>query len=271
MDANPLMIDADLDSVKRMLGCDEVGIPPAVVTEYRIRLRMFHSNGHSGPLGTIGLIDLLRSFKLGPKPLPLPPRCVDWSRMPRNGSLRVEAHVLLLNGVDEWRSGVFLGKVGVGGLAVRLDGDTYVHEFSGKDVRLPVPGMEVESPAESAAPPKEKKKEKPQPSWLRKKNGQPLASSPPPPPPPPPTPPPPPPPPPHPAAALDNAHEGDVVWVKVDGDIRDGVFRGRTADGILVLVEGEPAPRTFAASQIRHAPTDPDPESESQAKEFSPC
>jgi len=270
-----VIVQADLESLKRMLGCDEQSLPKLLVREYSIRLRMFHADGNSGPLGSLGLIDLLRFLKHGPKPPPEPPRFVDWSRMPTNGSLQVEALSIdnkkLIQGnptKEEWRSGVYLGRVGVGGLAVRLDGDTWVHEFSQRDVRLPATKLTEEEeshdmplvipivplptpmikppaipPAIPPTPPKI-------PDFLKsseeeiekfeeelKESEKPALQNPP------------------KADPLDSASVGDPVWVREGGDYRDGTFQGRGAGGVLVQIVGEVGPRILSADRVVYAET----------------
>ena len=134
-----MMIQADEDSLRRMLGVEPDQFPSVVVAEYELRLRMFHSDGHSGPIGTVAIIDMLRGFKLGPprliNKLPLE---ADWSKVPMDGTVRVEVKMQSAaeNGELRWFSGVYLGQVGMGTLAVRLDGFAYVREFRRNEVRF---------------------------------------------------------------------------------------------------------------------------------------
>ena len=88
-----MIIKADEDSMGRMLGVPAAQIPESVLAEYELRLRLFHSDGNSGPLGTIGVIDMLRSMKLGVRRPAKPPTAVDWSLVPMNGTVRVMAKV----------------------------------------------------------------------------------------------------------------------------------------------------------------------------------
>jgi hypothetical protein len=132
-----MIIQADEESLQRMLGVEPHSFPPAVIAEYELRLQMFHGDGHSGPIGTVAIIDMLRSMKLGPRPRNELPKETDWVRMPKDGSVTVEAYVKSAeDGEHKWVIGTYLGIVGVGTLAVRLDGASWVHEFTRKDVRI---------------------------------------------------------------------------------------------------------------------------------------
>ncbi len=123
--------------MRRLLGVEPDAFPAALVAEYELRLRMFHSDGNSGPLGTLGIIDMLRSMHLGPRLVAERPKDVDWSRLPKDGSVRIEAKIPLPTAPNgEWVPGVYIGNVGVGTLAVRLIGDTYVHELERRYVRI---------------------------------------------------------------------------------------------------------------------------------------
>ena len=52
----------DEQSLYRLLGVTD--LPESVVDEYGLRLKMFHRDGASGPLGTLALIDMLRFLKV---------------------------------------------------------------------------------------------------------------------------------------------------------------------------------------------------------------
>ena len=230
-----LILEEDLDSIKRMLGCDEQSIPGCILAEYRVRLRMFHCNGHSGPMGTLGLIDLLRSLKYGPRKQSDPLRIIDWSRMPTNGTLHVEAKVHITKDKMEWQPGVYLGRVGVGGVAVRLDGHKWVHEFSPRDVRIPI-SKEEETEVKDGPPPTVITLEPPQPVHQRKSRPK-IPSI----------------PPEDGKNPLNRAKIGDDLWVQEEEDLLDASYQGRIGDEILVLVEGEEKPRSFPESKITYA------------------
>jgi len=111
-----VIIIADENSLARMLNVPAAQIPESVLAEYELRLHLFHCDGHSGPLGTLGLICMLRSMDLG-RPPPAEQRVdVDWSRIPTNGSVRVEARIERRGGEAQWVSGVYAGQVGPGKL-----------------------------------------------------------------------------------------------------------------------------------------------------------
>lgn len=236
MSVEGMMIPADLDSIKRMLGCDDNSIPKIIRREYQIRLRMFHCNGNSGALGTLGLIDMLRSLKYGPAVPVDPPKYIDWTRVPTDGSVHVEAKTpayekvmghMGRNGSEHWRPGVYVGRVGVGSLAVRLDGNQYVGEFAARDVRIPSAATE---PEEDPADTPVVLKAEPEPEDL-----VPLV-------------------PPSPKGnPLDRAVDGDPVWVEDRGDLVDGVFKGRNEHGVLIVVVGEPCARAFPPEKVIYA------------------
>lgn len=206
-----MMILADVDSLQRMLGVPQERFPAAMVAEYGLRLRMFHSDGNSGPLGTVALIDLLRSMKLGPKPKSDPPTQIDWSRVPADGSIHVELKRISKETKKiEWVSGVFVGQVGAGTLAVRLDGDSWVYEAPRFDVRLA-----RERPPEPVVRPVED-------VWLSSK-----------------------------ADGAKDLEAGENVMVDDGDDYKDGVFKGRDDKGILVLVKGEKEPRVFDEAHVK--------------------
>lgn len=130
-----MIIREDEESLKRMLGVEPGEFPANLVAEYEVRLRMYHMDGHGGPLGTIPIIDMLRAMKLGPKVGLEMRREIDWSRVPTDGTVLVEAKTKTPDG-ELWVSGVYLGRVGVGTLAVRVDGESFVKEFRRSDVRI---------------------------------------------------------------------------------------------------------------------------------------
>jgi hypothetical protein len=161
------MIQQDEDSLKRILGLDE--IPKSVEDEYDVWIRMFHRDGNSGPLGTIGLIGLSRQLGMSPPPKPAAPEAIDWRQYPTNGSVGVEAN---LDGV--WKPGVFKGFVQHGTLEVLLDENNMGMEFMpryvryvgprGKPVTKTVPARveKEEAVAEEATTPWEPPQEPPQ-------------------------------------------------------------------------------------------------------------
>jgi hypothetical protein len=119
----------DRDSLLRILGCNEVA--PALEKEYELRLRMFHSDGNSGPLRTVALIDLVRSLGLAPPHAPKSEERIDWRQYPQDGSVRVEARFF-----GGWMPGAFIGFVHNGTLAIRIDDDPMIRECRPDMVRL---------------------------------------------------------------------------------------------------------------------------------------
>lgn len=118
----------DRDSLVRFLGTEE--ILPKYANEYLMRLKMFHTDGNSGPLGTVGLIDLLRFCGFKPKGVVEEVALVDWDKVPRD--TRVEAQF------GGWQGGVYLGYGPNRSLCVRLDNDEFVKECRRDMVRLEV-------------------------------------------------------------------------------------------------------------------------------------
>jgi len=207
-----VIIRVDEDSMARMLGVPQAQIPEVVLTEYQLRLRMFHCDGNSGALGTVGIIDMLRSMKLGPPPRAQERASVDWSRIPMNGAVRVMARIDGKNGMPNWVSGVYVGQVGgAGKLAVRLDGDVYVHEFRRDDVRIardePMRPISPEDAVQSDVPLADRK---------------PWSSMP----------------------------AGELVAVKDGGEHKEARFHAVQDDQILVLVAGDLTPRLFDPEEI---------------------
>ncbi len=122
---------SDADSIQRMIGLVENDLPEKFNEEYRIRLRMQHSDGHAGPLGTHGLIDVIRWAGLGPMPQTDQEAKTDWNSIKRDGSVHVEAR---FGGL--WMPGIFKGFVKDGILAVLLDNDDWIRECRPHMVRL---------------------------------------------------------------------------------------------------------------------------------------
>lgn len=120
---------SDCRQITAMLGTEP---PKELEQEYITRLRMLRLAGHSGPLGPVALVDLIRSLGFDPAEEPQP--CVPWERYPADGSIRVEAQWSAGN----WLRGVFRGVVAVGPvrIAVQLDGEPIARDFVPSDVRL---------------------------------------------------------------------------------------------------------------------------------------
>lgn len=113
----------DYDTLQRLLKLDGADVPPEVEEEYLTCLYMYHSDGNSGPLGTIAVIGILRRLGLGKRLQVRSDEEVDWRSFPQDGTFPVEA---LYNGT--WMPGVFLGFIEGGTIAIRLDGDDTVRE-----------------------------------------------------------------------------------------------------------------------------------------------
>jgi hypothetical protein len=134
-----MLIQSDEESLTRMLGVEPAFFPASVVAEYNLRIRMYHMDGHSGALGTVGIIDLVRSMGLGPTLPEERPPTLNWEKLPRDGTVHVEARVEYEEDGDtkyKWLPGTYRGIVAMGTLAIRLDGRLQIDEFGRKDVRI---------------------------------------------------------------------------------------------------------------------------------------
>lgn len=119
----------DQERIANLLGMENM--PEDVEEAVTIVTHFYHAAGGSGPLDGKMLSIVL--WMLGHKPKSLrtpPPTKVDWRQVPRDGSVRVEAL-----DKSQWMPGVFMGPMDFG-VAVRLDGDVAVKEFSSLQVRL---------------------------------------------------------------------------------------------------------------------------------------
>lgn len=133
-------------SLLRILGVR--AIPADVRDEVELRTRMYHSDGNSGPLPTIALIDAVR-FCGKTRPVDSAEKAkVQWRDMPQDGTTRVEAFV-----ANNWLPGVFLGFVSAGTLMVRLDGIAFVQECQPGNVRLATAPVEPVSDPINEVPP----------------------------------------------------------------------------------------------------------------------
>lgn len=236
----------DEETLRRILGLTEV--PADVAAEYGVRIEMFHRGGDSGPLKTLGLIDLVRSLGYKRKPVDVVVEKVDWRQYPGNGTVLVEA---LYSGA--WQPGVYLGPIEGGTLAVRLDGDPMVKECRAHMLRLAVTdtvsGSEkheagVEEPSaraklleKSDAKPAQKPKEPEKPADppaapVVEDEGEDEEESP------------------------SLFAEGDAVWVKTADDVVDGTFMefAEPKDGeIRMVVEINGELEEFSAEAVRLA------------------
>lgn len=120
---------SDVQSIQRLIGKQEV--PDDILLEYEIRIRMWHRDGHSGPLGTLPLIDLVRALKYEPPRDPPIQASIDWGKKPQDGSVKCD---VFQDGRWKPAAGCFVGFVSNGILAIRMP-DRYVREFRKCDVR----------------------------------------------------------------------------------------------------------------------------------------
>lgn len=112
-----------------MLG--ETDLPGDVEEAVDAATMFYHIDGGSGPLGGAQLGVLLSALGYRPKKMTEPPPVhVDFRRQPQDGSVKVQVHH-----DEEWRDGVFLGMIDTT-LAVRLDGESEIREFSPLQTRL---------------------------------------------------------------------------------------------------------------------------------------
>ena len=225
----------------RLLGGN---IPDEVRRECAIRTRMFHSSGHSGPMGALGLIDAIRSLGYGPpEPVAVPVK-VNWREYPQDGSTKVEAKFF-----GQWMRGAFLGFVEAGTLAVRMDDDGIVRECRPDMVRL----AEVDEPPEEGpdarielldvvelddpvvAPVEETVELVEEADTAEETVDEPVVED-------------DPPPVEQLAVPKVDPQPGDLVWVEEDDDVKDAIFSAHDEDGaILAMVEGETAIRKIPA------------------------
>lgn len=225
-----MIVTEDWETIQRMIG-QEV-IPTEIVAEYETRLKMYHANGSSGPLGPIAIISLLRSWGYGPKPTPAAEAAIDWRKYSQDGSVRVEAR---FNG--QWVPGSFLGFVEGGTLAIRLDVDDEIRECYSAIVRLAGDATQQVMGVFSAAKPNlalpvdgslggdgdgnEIESLGPQVDWQ-------------------------------------SVEAGEAVYIDDDGDSLDGQFVRIGAEGpqglqLLVQVDGEDSPREVLAENVLYA------------------
>ena len=111
--------------LQQMLGSTEP-IPDTLAAEYTLRRRLYHATGSTGPLGAIGLVDLLRSVSIEPRAAQISPEQtpISWRNLDRDGSVRVEVRMR-----GSWVPGVYLGQVANGTLAIKLEDDDEVREI----------------------------------------------------------------------------------------------------------------------------------------------
>lgn len=111
-------------------------VPDDVRQECDLWTRWYHSAGAGGALGPLSLITILRQLGYAPPKTAERATEVDWRQVPVR--TRVEAQF-----GGKWLPGEYLGFVESGTLAVRLDGDDFVHECRKTTVRLATDTMSV--------------------------------------------------------------------------------------------------------------------------------
>lgn len=134
----------DEQSLQRLLGVETP--PKSVLDEYRIRLALFHRDGHSGPLGTIALIDLVRSQGLKPPVIPKDKTVVDWRTVATDGSVYVDVPMF-----GDLKRGTYCGMGTHGVLHVKFPGDEMVYECCPPAVKLVPPEDANPEPLEPEA------------------------------------------------------------------------------------------------------------------------
>lgn len=127
-----LLTPADAAALPRLLRLDGRPIPQQVIDEYNIRIRMFHSAGHSGPIGTVALIDMIRYLGINPIPeqkssRELVPQFVD---LPEGAAIEVRRNAT-------WNPARLVRVAQFGIIVARVEGDNRVTEWRKDQVRLP--------------------------------------------------------------------------------------------------------------------------------------
>lgn len=234
----------DSQLVQQMTGFDAV--PEDVAAECGVRLAMYHRGGGTGPLGTLAVVDVLRSLGYKAEQERDAPAAVDWSAYPGNGSVRVEARFF-----GTWMPGRFHGFVEHGMLNVRLDNDDVHRECmpcivrlaatseaaGGADGRVDGQPDTVSSPDEPAAeaieiPPAEPvgiasvADDDPEPP----DDGVDASL----------------------VEALSAVPTGTKVWVEINDDYKDGVLHEVDGSGmVIVQIDGEDEQRIVRADSVR--------------------
>jgi hypothetical protein len=213
----------DRDSLERLTGGE---VTEQILAEAHLWTRLYHADGHSGSLGTVALIAMLRCLGVPLRAAEAKPKPFDWNDVSADGSVIVEAR---LPDTDDTVTGRFVGFVAMGTLAikvgkqilefppihVRLKGQDEggftdslsVTAFAEEGPQIPAPETEVEPPVPEAFPVDDRS------AWLTVASGR-------------------------------------AVWVQDDDDTKDGVYEGLVDGGLQVLVADEDKPRTFAVSAV---------------------
>ena len=210
----------DEQALQRILRRTDV--PAEIAAECQRWARAYHAAGHSGALGTLALVSLVRICGVELPEVQNKSEQTVWHNLP--AGTRVEAHFF---GV--WQPGTFCGLAPDGALAIRVDGDALVRECRPHVVRLPGEAASESAQAETkqeAAPASEP--------------GDALG-------------------PPEPVDWL-AVEPGEGVWATDDaGDVCDATFVkvGKTSDkGVETLVvtfDGQTQPRELAVALVLKA------------------
>lgn len=208
-----MILIQDLESLQRITGLPE--IPPKLEEEYELRLRLYHADGNSGPLGSIGLIDLVRFLGYGRTFAQERVEVIDWRQYPQDGSVRVEAKYF-----GGWMPGAFRGFVADGLLAIKLDDEQFVKECRRDMVRLAENQGPIEA-TDNLSVPLDAVDESPATNWSVVDEGEQVYVD-------------------------DDGNTLDGVFVRVGAEGPDGLQ-------VLVQIDGEEAPREFLAENVAYA------------------
>ena len=125
-----MMVPDDELLIQEILGINT--IPDDILSEYALRIRMYHKQGAGGGLGPLALIDMLRfvGYSCESAKMIKPVERVNWREQKIGSVVEVRVDGLWLN-----TPATFEGEVGGGILAVERFGK--IDEFNSFDVRLP--------------------------------------------------------------------------------------------------------------------------------------
>jgi hypothetical protein len=123
----------DHDMIIAMVGPEFAQKPPEdFVVEYALRLGMVaRGGGNFQGLGVLGVMQILRDFKVEPRKKPKLIEVSDWSRVDKQTAVMYQG-----------RRGVYQGPSGEGHILLRMDGYRALIEVPRKDVTLTKPVVE---------------------------------------------------------------------------------------------------------------------------------
>jgi hypothetical protein len=123
----------DQDMIIAMVGTEYAQNPPEdFVVEYALRLGMVsRGGGNFQGLGVLGVMQLLRDFKVEPRKKPQVIAVSDWSRVEKDTPVMYQG-----------RRGVYQGPSGEGHILIKMDGYRASIEVPRKDVTLTKPIVE---------------------------------------------------------------------------------------------------------------------------------